>query len=351
MSVTEASLPVVFFVTRTARDKWADAASLGNPDEFPQRIRSGVDVWIVSTFLELRARASAHGFRVAFTAQFAPAMPVIAHRDDLHLRLGYWRSYVAAVRADRPYVHLAPWQVVQTPVQANDAGGAVHIPSWPQPGLVPRAAGRKGLRTLGYFGRESSLPGFFRDPAFVDELARRDIVFQYDPAHWHDYASVDVAIGLRYEPEIGLSTKPYAKLVNAWHARVPAVLGAEPAYRALRRSDLDYLEVRSARDVLDALDRLKRDPALYAAMVDNGAQRAREYTRDAVAERWCRFVSRQFLPAWREWRAERHGRVGLLARAGARLLRQWKETRRYKRIEASQLAALRAAAAGERLEP
>jgi hypothetical protein len=334
-------LPVVTFVTRAASDRWRDIDSLEVPDRFPERIRSGVDVWIVSSFLELRARAARLPFRVELSDAFPPGGAVVAHRDDLRLGRGYSKSYVAAVRADRPHIHLAPWQIVQNPTQ--QAERAVLIPSWPQPGLVPRDPNRRGLSVLGYFGRASSLPGFFGDPAFRAELERRAIAFRFDERDWRDYSAVDVCMGLRYEPEIGLATKPFAKLVNAWLAGVPALLGAEPAYRALRRSALDYLEVNSARELLAALDRLRGDPALYAAMVENGRRRSGEFTREAVTARWCEFLDERFLPAWRGWTP-----AGLLKTAGC-AMRQWRETRRYKKLEASQLAALRTAKTGERL--
>lgn len=332
----------ITFVTRTVNDRWRDIDSLGVPDEFPERIRSGVDVWIVSTYLELRARAATLPFRVAISDRFPPGGAVVAHRDDLRPGRRYWRSFVAGVRADRPFIHLVPWQIVQNPVQED--GHAVLIPSWPQPGLVPRDSGRQGVSVLGYFGRGSSIPGFFKDPAFRTELASRSLMFRFDERDWRDYSDTDVCIGLRYEPEIGLATKPYAKLVNAWLAGVPALLGPEPAYRALRLSELDYLEVSSASEVLAALDRLKKDPALYAAMVENGRQRSREFNREAVAGRWRDFLAECFLPEWREWTP-----AGLLETAG-RLAQQWRETRRYKRLEASQLAALREAGVGERME-
>ncbi len=346
---TGEALPLVNFVARTFADKWSGAEALGLPDEFPERIRSGVEVWIVSSFLELRARAPQYGFRVAATHRFPAGQPAIAHRDDLRLGAAYWKSYVAAVRADRPRVHLAPWQLVQNPLQAADQ--AVLMPSWPQPGLRRRDPGREGVSVLGYFGRASSLPGFFGDPAFLAELSRRGIAFRFDERDWRDYSGTDVCIGLRFEPEIGLATKPFVKLANAWLAEVPALLGPEPAYRALRRSPLDYIEVGSARDVLAALDRLREDPALHAAMVENGRRRGVDYSRDAVAARWCEFIAGRWLPAWRTWEASGTSALRGWLGHGARLARQWPETRRYKRLEAKQLAMLRAAAAGERLEP
>jgi hypothetical protein len=333
---------LITFVTRALASRWADIGRLGLPDEFPERVRTGVDVWIICTYLELRARASSLPFQVRIAGEFPPGGAVVAHRDDLRLQLRYWNSYVAAVRADRPYIHLTPWQIVQNPVQAD--GHAVHIPSWPQPGLVPRDPARRGVKVLGYFGRSASIPGFFRDPAFLAELARRGIGFHADDKNWRDYSGCDVCIALRYSPEIGLATKPYAKLVNAWQAGVPALVGPEPAYRHLRTSELDYIEVSCARDVLAALDRLQADPALHAAMVEHGRRRGEEFSRDAVARRWIDFLAGQFLPAWKQWRP------GGFPEAAVRLARQWRETRRYKALEAQQELALRESKAGERME-
>lgn len=330
----------VTFVTRKLRRRWPDIESLGSPETFPERIRSGIDVWIVRTFLELRSLGDI-GFQVSIADTFPVNGAVVAHRDDLILSSGFWRSYVAAVRADRPFVHLAPWQIVQN--AESNCVNEVLIPSWPQPGLIRRDVNRHGVTRLGYFGRASSLPHFIRTPEFVEELSRRKIVFQYDEQDWRDYSATDVCVGLRFEPEIGLATKPFAKLTNAWLAGVPALLGPEPAYRSLRRSEFDYLEVRSARDVLQALDRLRNDPALYGHMVENGRIRSREFTCEAVADKWCRFILEQFLPAHREQLNRRFS----LRNLSIRVARQYGETRRYKSIEAQQLSALQSNGAGE----
>jgi hypothetical protein len=59
------------------------------------------------------------------------------------------------------------------------------------------------------------------------------------------------------------------KLYNCWHAGVPAVLGAESAFRANRRSDLDYLEVQSldARGQRPARMRVQARGSLQLALV------------------------------------------------------------------------------------
>jgi hypothetical protein len=67
---------------------------------------------------------------------------------------------------------------------------------------------------------------------------------------------------------------------------VPAIVSPELPYRELRRSEIDYLEARSAAEALAAIDRLRSDAALYSAMVENGLARAREFHHTQLAARW-----------------------------------------------------------------
>jgi hypothetical protein len=118
--------------------------------------------------------------------------------------------------------------------------------------------------------------------------------------------------------------KPATKLYNAWLAGVPAILGPEQAYRELRRSDLDYLEVKNVPEALAAVDRLIREPALYAAMVENGKRRAEEFTIDAIRKRWVDLLYRA-IPAMSAnprvsfWRGKPVG-LKVAARRAARAL-------------------------------
>ncbi|MET0656934.1 MAG: hypothetical protein ABW110_02105, partial [Steroidobacteraceae bacterium] len=119
------------------------------------------------------------------------------------------------------------------------------------------------------------------------------------------------------------------KLYNAWLAGVPAILGPEIAYRHLRRSELDYIEVNSAAEALEAIERLRSDHLLYQAMIDNGVRRAEEFTVGRLTREWTSLLF-DTLPAaaaidrrvrfWRNrplWSKE-------LARRAARGLGLWK---------------------------
>jgi hypothetical protein len=105
------------------------------------------------------------------------------------------------------------------------------------------------------------------------------------------------------------TSKPAAKLINAWAAGVPAVLSPEKPYAEVRRSGLDYLEARSGLEALDAIEKLRSDPSMYSAMVANGLDRAREFQADCLAARWANVL-------WRTVPA-RTGRAGY--RIAARL--------------------------------
>jgi len=340
--------PIVTFVTRDLDDRWNDIGSVIDVNSVSDRVRNGIDVWIVQTYLELKATQVEPSFSVEIARRFPTNQPAIAHRDDLRAGATYYRSYLANTRADRAPVLSAAWHIVQNPTQVDER--SVLIPHWPQSGLIPRDSARQGIRTLGYFGRLGSIPGFFRDPAFIAELTLRGIGFNVSGQDWRNYSGIDVSVALRFDPEIGSHSKPFSKLVNAWLARVPALLGSEPAYRWLRKNELDYLEVHSARDILAALDRLKKTPGLYQAMVENGAARAREFDREAVLHTWLRFMDEQFLPGWRVWNRHRQGSARRLFDYGRALYIQRRQRNVYKRIEAAQQAALQSGNIGERME-
>ena len=106
------------------------------------------------------------------------------------------------------------------------------------------------------------------------------------PSNWHDYSSADVTLAVRPDARHRYRHKPAVKLINAWRAGTPALLGPEPAYRELRRSKLDYLEVSTRDEARVALSRLLEEPDLFAEMIENGRRRAEEFSVASITERW-----------------------------------------------------------------
>ena len=141
----------------------------------------------------------------------------------------------------------------------------------------------------------------FAAPEWADGLRRQGIEWRCDAVawggnaasyqtSWNDYHDTDVVLAMRKDVSHLHVKKPASKLINAWLAGVPAILGPEQAYRELRRSPLDYIEVASAREAGEALARLASEPALYQAMVENGLRRGEEVRAEACTRVWAELL-------------------------------------------------------------
>jgi len=125
------------------------------------------------------------------------------------------------------------------------------------------------------------------------------------PRHlWHDYSDVDVVLAVRdfdHSRQNRHLWKPATKLYNAWHARVPAVLGCESAFRAERKDKLDYFEVKTPDEAFNALKQLKEDPQLYRSVVKNGEARSQEKSRTRVKQIWQEILTQYLIPQYEAW--------------------------------------------------
>ncbi len=301
-----------------------------DPDRDWQEFQRGERIWVLQAYLRL-ARA---GYAVRLAAEPPAAGIVVFHakheRDLLRAGRRLDGLVLVGVRADNREPLAADVEVVQNGRFA-DGRRRIHIPHWPQPGLVHRNPARGArVERIAYKGFDSNLHPDFRAPAWAAFLAAQGIEWVVDSAAfagpasdrlalaWPDFRSVDLLLAVR-PPDRRLHTaKPASKLLNAWLAGVPALLGPEVAYRELRRTPLDYLEVTSAAEARSAVQRLAADPALYLAMVENGRARAADFTAEALLPRWATllFATVPALAATRRGRVDR--RLPLPLRIAAR---------------------------------
>jgi hypothetical protein len=259
---------------------------------------TGVYVWVLQTYLRLRAA----GAPVRLSCTAAASGIVVTHADYVERLLADAPSAgaltVVAARADRPRQFYADIEVVQNASSVEDF--QIYIPSWLQPGLIPRNAARgPRVENIAYVGARKQLHADLATDDWSDELRSRGLRWQlrmvsfgrndqlYSQHGWNEYSTTDVVVALRPPATWDETSKPAAKLTNAWAAGVPAILSPEVPYRELRRSNLDYLEARNGREVLEAIERLRSDPALYAAMIENGRARARDFEAPRIADSWA----------------------------------------------------------------
>jgi hypothetical protein len=280
-----------------------------DPDRDFQAFLRGERAWILQTFLRLR-RA---GHPVELRGELPDDGLVFFHVKQRREVIARWRrdcrAVLVAVRADNPRTPIADFEILQNDRHAR-AGARFAVPHWPQPAILPRAAARgTAIRRVAYHGFNYNMdPRFLAPGGFQDALAAQGIEWVFDSVEfagkatdqrrvaWNDYRDIDLVLAVRPPSRNLHATKPATKLYNSWHGRTPALLGPEYAYRALRRTPLDYIEVTEPGQALREILALREQPERYQAMVANGIERARDFTPDAILQRWVALAF-EILPA------------------------------------------------------
>ena len=291
--------------------KWApvlQGPTPGNVAELAPYIVSNEDIWVVLTYLQLTARG--------FTASIGPnplrgRVNII---DGIHVFPEHLAPdmYAVGCRGDGHYPTLCHTVIHQNTLHVPGQP-SIYVPQWAQPGLRPRDPGRTQIQNIAFFGHSAvNLMSRFHDASFQAELHARGYALlirdRGEQVQWNDYHEIDLALSLRTIPQAHLKLKPANKLTNAWLAGTPALIGCEPAVRALRRSPLDYFEVPDPERALHVLSGLRECSPLYDAMVLHGRKRAALYTDDAIAHRW-RIAIRAILFKFRQWQRQSGGQL------------------------------------------
>lgn len=278
--------PIRFFLPR---EYWP-AGSPHSPDWTWLSACGGNARWTLQTWMWMRSR----GLDCELVSRVPDSGIVVAHTRHLPKRIlprrGRFLVCIEADRGRRPFCQLHVQQNPEGTVIANRRLAArldrriARLPAsnhfmyyWPQPGLVPRDAGRgERFENVVYMGNVANIAPELLEPGFRERLKAlgMNFVFEKDPLRWRDYSNVDAVLAVRDFTGRPHHRKPASKLINAWHAGVPALLAPESAYLAERRSELDFMVVRSVDDIVEALARLKADPELRRRMIGNGRQRA-----------------------------------------------------------------------------
>lgn len=257
------------------------------------------DQWVVRTFVFLRRL----GIDADLSGEVAYDRINLLDQNDIDLCRAPSRAFLVTIRADRDPSFVSAMEIVQNNSSVWSRRN-VFVPHWPQPGLLPRDPTRgMTVRRVAYFGKADNLAPEFRDGDFRAELDRIGIEFVVRERSWDDYRDVDVILAIRAGSRSYTGSKPASKLVNAWIAGCPAILGPEHGFMELRRDTLDFLSARTVRGAIEHLQFLKDHPETYAAMVHRGRARAAAWSTDRVAEEWCAVlrgpIARQFA-IWRK---------------------------------------------------
>ena len=234
MPINVPSLPYpVTFVVRYP-ERWPELfqpfeTSIPDPNSLHSRIQSNEDCWIIVTYLYLKQKH----LNVSISDRFIPGEICVVSSLDLGIKDWSFNSFVVGCRGDGFKPYLCDFTVVQNK-GCIDSETDIFIPLWPQPGLIPRLKERGStIENIVYKGDEINLYESFRSPEFKRELEKLGVTLRINAnledgtARWHDYSTDDLVLAVRDLTEKDIFVKPASKLVNAWIAGVPALLGPE----------------------------------------------------------------------------------------------------------------------------
>jgi hypothetical protein len=334
-SVDQLPYPV-YFVTKVP--KWLPL--IDHPDqELDQSLYelcvTGHDMWSAQAFMDLKRC----GLDVHLVPEAIPGQICIIPYYYLRPKDWLFKSYVVACRYDTPYPKLCNQRIVINTLQAKDQTHH-YLPHRPQPNLQPRDASRgMTIKSLVFKGHSYNLAPPFRTSDFLQALQELGIELKMSTedsdstfSDWADYRQADAVIAVRNNTAYDISLKPSLKLVNAWFAGCPAILGPEPAYQQMRKSELDYFEVRTPDEVVAALRELQNNPELYLAMVENGFRRAKEYTVDCVVAAWRDLLAGPIAQGYEQWLHQSFlkKRIGRPLRYSQQIIEQKLADRKYR---------------------
>lgn len=276
-------------------------------DDYWTGFQHGIYCWILQTYLRLKAS----GFACSLVEDL-PSEGVIVCLGPTIARdfKPSPQQFLVSIKSDNVEQPYAQIHIVQNPLDPLCRRNATiwspyFIPLWPQTGLIGRDPNRGDrFENAAFFGHtKREIAPQLLAPEWQSELNNIGVRWTIQPADlWNDYSNVDVFVGVRSFTKKPYFHKPFTKLLNAWRAGVPAILGQDSAFKLIRRSELDYLEVTTEKELFEAIQRLKQDKGLREAMVAHGAVRAQELNNEDIVRKW-RILLEEFVPqAWSKWR-------------------------------------------------
>ncbi len=218
------------------------------------------------------------------------------------------KQFMVSCVADSPPLFFAQCQIFQSSFQAsmwqeyNIFPKATYFPHWPQPGLIKRSAERGDTFTnLSYFGAPNQLDLSLQSKEIIEKFRELGFTMNYNFQNYNDYSDVDCVFAIRQFKQNIVSHKPASKLINAWRAGVPAILGKEAAFQEQRHSDYDYIQVDSITELINASLQLRDDKVLRNRMVQEGIKRAGEFSVERITLNWSNFLKDEVPILYDKW--------------------------------------------------
>lgn len=278
--------------------------------DLSRKKNDGPDCWVLRTAYELRLA----GYPITLSSRAEPDAINIGWISHISWRNRSLTGFYLIPRADRHDPHLANFTVLQNST-SNASTPFASVFLWLQPGIIPRDPARgQNIHTLSYKGHPRNLAPEFYSDAFRAKLAAEGIELDLGGSDsdrsaptnamgWADYRQADLIMAIRNLTQYDALNKPASKLINAWWADVPALLGPEPAFREIATPGEHYIEIRKPDDVLAAIRNLRANPERYSLLIEAGRTLRQSYTDAATTARWIELLNGPVAEAYEAWQS------------------------------------------------
>jgi hypothetical protein len=283
-------IPIHFLIRPQFIGKLKQLVEEGVDRHFPL-FAEGPESWGLQTYIH----AIQHGWNVSAGPEVKHGCVNFGHVSTLHAFQSQPGDMIVGMRADYRRSLLADCHIVQNKLQVDDK--SFWVPHWSQPGLIPRDPDRQGVLRVAYLGRAYYLGGDV--DRWRSALKGIGIEFECRSAdRWNDFRDVDLVIAIRSFDDYPYPRKPPSKLLNAWIAGVPAIVGHESAYSQIGEAGRDFVVANSFENAIEQITLLQSNPNLYQSIVKAGMIKAREYSRENTLAAWGEIINTQLTPIW-----------------------------------------------------
>lgn len=268
-------------------------------------VHSNFTPWIGQTYFNLKKA----GFPCQIVSQFPEQGIVLADIDTLGNTSKYLgKLMLICAKSDGDHHPSAYIHITHNPFDYQKNRDSVwhscFLPHWLMPGIIKRQKERNCLiENISYVGTKNQLANEFLSSEWTNSLSALKCNWLpiFDRTKWHDYSCLDIIIAARSFDSENYPNKGAIKLINAWSAGVPAILTPEIGFIAERKTELDFLVINSLEEAIQAIQKLQNNSQLYADMVQNGLQRAKEFSRQKTLGAWLNFFTNYAFPLYEKY--------------------------------------------------
>ena len=255
--------------------------------------------WVLQTYIYLNNHT---GGRCRLTNDFPNEGIVITHIDLIpEDTIPNKNRFIIALLVDRGFSYkFADLYISHTDIKSRFTSESFyhkvyHIPPWPQINIIKRNRNRgKKFENIGFIGNINQLAKELQTDTFVNELKALNLNWIIsDRKDWNNFENLDAIVAIRSFDKNDYKFKPALKLINAWLAEVPCILGYEYSYRKIGSLNENYLEATTFEETISMIKALKNDEELRCRLVQNGIREVENYNHVANTKNWMNLLNNE----------------------------------------------------------